>query len=105
MGATTPVVVRSAATSTAVSSALKLGKGITLLSFYSLGLAVPFLLAALMVEKFLEVFAKMRHQMVWVNRIAGAMLVLVGVLMVTNRFTMLATWLQDFTPEFILDRI
>ena len=47
----------------------------------------------------------MRHQMVWVNRIAGAMLVLVGVLMVTNRFTMLATWLQDFTPEFILNRI
>jgi len=82
-----------------------LQRGLVLLAAYSAGLAVPFLLAALMVEKFLEVFAKMRHQMVWVNRIAGAMLVLVGVLMVTNRFTMLATWLQDFTPEFILDRI
>ncbi len=82
-----------------------LQRGLVLLAAYSAGLAVPFLLAALMVDKFLEVFAKMRHQMVWVNRIAGAMLVLVGVLMVTNRFTMLATWLQDFTPEFILDRI
>lgn len=82
-----------------------LQRGLVLLAAYSAGLAVPFLLAALMVDKFLEVFAKMRHQMVWVNRIAGAMLVLVGLLMVTNRFTMLATWLQDFTPEFILDRI
>lgn len=82
-----------------------LQRGLVLLLAYSMGLAVPFLAAALMVERFLKVFAKFRHQMVWVNRIAGAMLVLVGVLMVTNRFTMLATWLQDFTPGWILDRI
>lgn len=82
-----------------------LQRGLVLLAAYSAGLAVPFLVAAVMVEKFLEVFAKLRHQMVWVNRIAGAMLILVGVLMVSNRFTMLATWLQDFTPAFILDRI
>jgi hypothetical protein len=43
--------------------------------------------------------------MIWVNRVAGVLLVLVGILMVTNRFTMLANWLQDFTPEFILNRI
>ena len=82
-----------------------LQRGLVLLAAYSAGLAVPFLLAAVMVERFLKVFAKLRHQMVWVNRIAGAMLILVGVLMVSNRFTMLATWLQAFTPEFILDRI
>ncbi len=82
-----------------------LGRGLTLLLTYSLGLAVPFLLAAVMVERFLAFFAKHRGKMVWVNRIAGALLVLVGVLMVTNRFTMLAAWLQDFTPAFIRDRI
>lgn len=82
-----------------------LQRGLILLGAYSAGLAVPFLLAAVMVEKFLSVFAKLRHQMVWVNRISGTLLVLVGVLMVTNRFTMLATWLADFTPAFILDRI
>jgi cytochrome c-type biogenesis protein len=82
-----------------------LQRGLILLGAYSAGLAVPFLLAAVMVEKFLNVFAKLRHQMVWVNRISGTLLVLVGVLMVTNRFSMLATWLQDFTPAFILDRI
>jgi Cytochrome c biogenesis protein len=82
-----------------------LQRGLILLAAYSAGLAVPFLLAAVMVDKFLNVFAKLRHQMVWVNRISGTLLVLVGVLMVTNRFSMLATWLQDFTPAFILDRI
>jgi cytochrome c-type biogenesis protein len=82
-----------------------LQRGLWLLLTYSAGLAVPFLLAAVMVERFLALFAKHRSKMVWVNRIAGGLLVLVGVLMVTNRFTMLATWLQDFTPAFIRDRI
>lgn len=82
-----------------------LGRGMALLLFYSMGLAVPFIVAALAVERFLAVFAKMRRHIVWVNRISGALLIFVGVLMVTNRFTMLATWLQNFTPEFILRRI
>ena len=82
-----------------------LQRGLVLLAAYSAGLAVPFLLAAVMVERVLKVFAKVRHQMVWVNRIAGVMLVIVGILMVTNRFTMLSSWLQDLTPEFIRDRI
>lgn len=82
-----------------------LSRGLTLLFAYSLGLAVPFIAAALMVDKFLAVFARVRRYMVWVNRVAGAMLVFVGVLMVTNRFTMLANWLQGFTPEFIFNRI
>jgi cytochrome c-type biogenesis protein len=82
-----------------------LQRGMVLLGAYSLGLAVPFLLAAVMVERFLAAFAKLRNRMVWVNRFAGALLILVGVLMVTNRFTMLATWLQAWTPDFILERI
>lgn len=82
-----------------------LQRGLVLLLLYSMGLAVPFLAAALAVERFLEAFAKLRHQMVWVNRVAGGLLILVGVLMVTNRFTLLATWLQDLTPGFIRDRI
>ena len=82
-----------------------LGRGLGLLLAYSMGLAVPFMAAALMVDRFLALFAKVRKHMVWVNRVAGAMLVFIGVLMVSNRFTMLANWLQEFTPEFILNRI
>jgi cytochrome c-type biogenesis protein len=82
-----------------------LQRGLVLLLAYSAGLAVPFLLAALMVDRFLKLFAKVRKQMIWVNRFAGVMLILVGILMVTDRFTMLATWLQDLTPEWLKDRI
>jgi cytochrome c-type biogenesis protein len=90
---------------TLAASEASLARGLGLLLVYSAGLAVPFLLAALMVDRVLGFFAKVRHQMVWVNRTAGALLVFVGLLMVTNRFTMLATWLQDFTPEWVLRRI
>jgi cytochrome c-type biogenesis protein len=82
-----------------------LQRGLVLLAAYSMGLAVPFLAAALAVDRFLELFAKVRHRMIWVNRIAGVMLVSVGVLMVTNRFTILSTWLQALTPDFIANRI
>lgn len=90
---------------TMAASEASLARGLGLLLVYSMGLSVPFLVAALMVERFLRLFAKVRRHLVWVNRTAGALLVLVGLLMVTNRFTMLATWLQDFTPDFILRRI
>jgi cytochrome c-type biogenesis protein len=90
---------------TMAASEADLGRGLVLLSLYSLGLAVPFLAAALMVERFLAAFARVRHLMVWVNRTVGVLLLLVGILLVTNRFTVLATWLQEFTPEFIRSRI
>jgi hypothetical protein len=43
--------------------------------------------------------------MIWVNRVAGALLVFVGVLMVTNYFAILSTWMQAFTPSFLKDRL
>jgi cytochrome c-type biogenesis protein len=79
-----------------------LSRGLVLLLCYSLGLAVPFLVAALAVDWFLEFFARHKGKMVWVNRVAGALLIFVGVLMVTNRFALLATKLQQWTPEFLL---
>ena len=82
-----------------------LSRGILLLFCYSLGLAVPFLVAALFVEKFLAFFARHKGKMIWVNRVAGALLIFVGVLMVTNRFALLATKLQQWTPEFLLRRL
>jgi cytochrome c-type biogenesis protein len=82
-----------------------LRRGLVLLLFYSAGLAVPFLLAALMVDRFLKLFARVRRQMIWVNRFAGGLLIVVGLLMVTDRFTMMATWLQDLTPGWLRDRI
>ncbi len=80
-------------------------RGMLLLGAYSLGLAIPFLVASLAVERFLAVFQRFKAQMVWVNRIAGMLLIFVGTLMMTSYFTILATWLQAFTPEFLRTRL
>lgn len=82
-----------------------LGRGLALLGAYSAGLAVPFLLAAWAVDGFLEWFQRFRRYLPWVMRVSGALLVLVGVLLVTGQFTRLASWLQRFTPAGLLERL
>jgi cytochrome c-type biogenesis protein len=80
-------------------------RGMLLLAAYSAGLAVPFLIAAWALGSFLSWFQKFRRYLPWVMRLSGAMLVLVGVLMVSGEFTRLATWMQGLTPEFLKERI
>ncbi len=90
---------------TYTASEANLSRGLLLLFTYSMGLAVPFLAAALGVERFVELFAKHKAKMVWVNRISGVLLIAVGLLLVTNRFELLATKLQQWTPDFLLKRL
>ncbi len=87
------------------STAADLRHGLGLLLAYSLGLAVPFVLSAVAVERFLGLFARVRRQMVWVSRASGVLLVVVGVMLVTNYFTALAAHLQALTPEFLRSRL
>lgn len=82
-----------------------LGRGMGLLSAYSLGLAVPFLLSAVAIERFSTFFQRMRRQMVWVSRVSGVIMIVIGIMLVTNYFTVLAAWLTTLTPEFLLERI
>ena len=81
------------------------GRGMLLLGAYSAGLAVPFLLAAVAVERFFDWFQGFRRYLPLVMRVSGALLVLVGVLMMTGEFTRLAGWLQALTPTFLKNRI
>ena len=76
-----------------------LSRGIVLLGAYSLGLAVPFLVAAFAVESFLDWFQRFRRYLPWVQRASGALLVAVGLLMATGQFTRMAGWLQRLTPD------
>jgi cytochrome c-type biogenesis protein len=82
-----------------------MGEGLLLLGAYSAGLAIPFLLAAWMVESFFAWFQRFRKYLPWVNRVAGALLVLVGILLVTGKFTELAGYLNQITPEFLRKRL
>src|ERR671915_268549 len=90
---------------TYTASSADLERGMILLFAYSLGLAVPFVAAALAVERFIETFARMRGWLVWTSRAAGALLIAVGVLMLTNYMTMLSSALQAMTPEFLRSRL
>jgi cytochrome c-type biogenesis protein len=78
-----------------------LSRGLWLLIAYSAGLAVPFLLAALAVERFMRWFQRFRRHLHLVERVSGALLVAVGLLILTGQFTRLAGWLQALTPEFL----
>lgn len=87
------------------SSQADFGRGLSLLLAYSLGLAIPFLVAAGALEAFLGWFQRFRKYIGWVERIAGALLVVVGVMMMFGLFTLLSGWLQGLTPEFLKSRL
>lgn len=87
------------------SSTADLNRGLLLLTAYSAGLAIPFLIAALAIDRFLAAFTRWRSAMKWVNRVSGVLLIVVGLLLITSYFTVLAGWLQALTPAALRTRI
>jgi cytochrome c-type biogenesis protein len=82
-----------------------LRRGLVLLFSYSMGLALPFFLAAIAIERFISIFQRFRTRMIWVNRFAGVLLVVVGVLMMTNYLSYISGFLQSYTPELLRRRL
>ncbi len=70
------------------------GRGALLSAVYAFGLGVPFVLAALAYRRALGAIGWVRRHQAWVTRIGGAMLVLVGLALVTGVWDHLVTWLQ-----------
>ncbi|MDE0806596.1 MAG: cytochrome c biogenesis protein CcdA [Longimicrobiales bacterium] len=79
--------------------------GVSLLSVYSMGLAIPFLLSALLLDSFLGTFSKFRKFLPIVEKASGILLIILGVLLMSGTFTILSTYLIRFTPEWIIMRI
>src|SRR5437879_767897 len=90
---------------TLAAAQASVGQGVVLLAAYALGLAVPFLVTAYALDRFLTWFQRFRPYIVWVDRTAGALLVLLGVLLLTDRFTLIASYLQGLTPQFLKSRL
>lgn len=90
---------------TYTASSADLNRGLALLLTYSLGLALPFVVAALMIDRFILIFQRFRGAMVWTSRIAGGLLVAVGALMVTDTMRFVSQWLAGLTPEFLRARL
>lgn len=80
-------------------------RGVGLLGVYSAGLAVPFLMTALAVDRFLLLFVRFRRFLPMVQKGSGLLLVVLGFLLMTGTFTALTSWLVPFTPDFLLERM
>lgn len=64
-------------------------KGIWLLGFYSLGIAIPFVISAFLVNSLLSRISRLNKYLFVVNYVCGILLILIGVLLVTNNFGMM----------------
>ena len=79
----------------------KVVRGILLLTVYSLGLAVPFLMTSLLMERFLKFYSRFRSHMHALEIASGGLLIALGVLLVIGRFTLISSWLS-FLNRFAL---
>lgn len=73
-------------------------RGTVLLGAYALGLGIPFFLAAVALNWFLAGSRRVRRWLLPLERAAGAVMVLVGVLLFTGRFAVISSFLSQFSP-------
>ena len=73
-------------------------KGISLLSFYSLGLAVPFIISGLLIKKFLIFSKNTKKYLNKIKKISGIILILTGILIITGRLQILGFFLIEYFP-------
>ena len=76
-------------------------KGVLLLTVYSLGLAVPFLLTSLGVDRFLAFYGRFRRHLHAVEVTSGVLLIAIGLLIVMRQLTILSGYLS-FLNKFAL---
>ncbi|WP_024511485.1 cytochrome c biogenesis CcdA family protein [Bradyrhizobium sp. ARR65] len=73
-------------------------KGAGLLAVYSAGLGIPFLIAALMVEQFSALFARMKKHLVTVERAMGVLMIITGIGFLTGAVSSVSIWLLETFP-------
>jgi cytochrome c-type biogenesis protein len=75
-----------------------LGRGILLLSFYSIGLAIPFILSGYLMQKFLIFSKNFKKNINKISKIGGVILLITGALIITNQLQALGYYLLDVFP-------
>ena len=80
------------------STAKTVGTGVILLSVYSLGLGLPFFLASLALNSFLAASRRIRSRLRTIEVASGVVLILFGILLVTDLFPRFVSFLSRFLP-------
>ena len=75
-----------------------IAQGVILLSFYSLGLAIPFILSGYGITKFLSVSKNLRSKMRLISLIGGSILLITGILILTNVLQIVGFYLLEIFP-------
>jgi cytochrome c-type biogenesis protein len=75
-------------------------EGVAMLAVYSLGLGVPFILTALAINKFFAATGKIRRYYHAIELASGGLLVVIGVLLFTDRMTLIVRYLTPYLPTF-----
>ena len=75
-----------------------LNRGILLLIFYSLGLAIPFILSGYLIQKFIVFSKNLKSKMNIILKSGGALLLITGILMITNQLQALGFYLLKYFP-------
>ena len=80
------------------STEQSLNRGILLLVFYSLGLAIPFILSGYLIQKFLVFSKNIKSKMNIIMKTGGALLLMTGILIITNQLQALGFYLLKYIP-------
>lgn len=67
-----------------------LSEGVGLLTIYSAGLAIPFMVSTLALDRFLKGFQNFRRWIPWVNRASGILLIAIGIILLTGSLAILS---------------
>lgn len=83
----------------------EIGRGLLLLSTYAAGLALPFFLSAVAVNSFFQFSRGFRRYIQVIHRAGGLLLIIVGLLLLTDYITLLNIYALRFTPDWLLERL
>ena len=75
-------------------------EGVTLLAVYSLGLGIPFLLTSLAINQFFGAAKRVRRYYHAIELASGALLIVIGVLIISGQLTIITRALQPYLPSF-----
>jgi cytochrome c-type biogenesis protein len=75
-------------------------KGVFLLSFYSLGLAIPFIISGILINKFFIFSKNFKKYLLMTNRIGGSILLLTGLAILTGQLQILGFFILEYFPFF-----
>jgi cytochrome c-type biogenesis protein len=73
-------------------------QGVTLLFVYSLGLGIPFVIAAIAIRPFLNMMQRFKKHLGIIEKVLGGFLVLTGILFLTDAMTLISSWMLELFP-------